>query len=79
MKTLLIALLVGAIGVWAGYTLEHHIKAEAWHEVAEMRFRQGWDEGFGYAISNIKHFTKYFVPKVNWQPYNVPLPERSVR
>lgn len=116
MKYIIVALLVGALGVWSGFTLEHHIRTEAWQEIAEMRFRQGWDEGYGYAreevtawrgqgetlisfsdgantflykdwvyfetldgkIYPISH-TNRFVTKVNWEPYNVPLPERSAK
>ncbi len=93
MKTFLIALLVGALGVWAGQTLQKHIykeEVDAWYGKGEtlLVFSDGanamlikdwiyfetWDSKI-YPITHIGRFCT----KVNWQPHNVSLPERSVR
>lgn len=103
MKTLLIALLVGAIGVWSGYTLQGHIQEEAYYAFSNPKeFCLLWTNengmhGFQYknklyplmtvrALKEIINSQIWFdkadlinEDKVNWQPYNVPLPERSAR
>lgn len=55
MKYIIVALLVGAIGVCSGFTLRGHIDAESnrWLEIYDRGFKAGEEEGFkkGWAQS----------------------------